>query len=104
MYLVTQSGTRSVNLDLCLGFKMRNDKKYDGDTGVHWYVDAIMGPGKDNEICLFASNTKEGARTFHKFLLSRLLKSGTGVCFVNDIIEGKSIGTDLKSIMEIDNY
>lgn len=98
MFIVSDNGMKSVNTDQCCAISVHGDLDPESK---RWYVDAIMRPTEGGEIRLLATSDKDAALTLHKFILARILKSGKGVCFVDDIMSGKNVGPNIKEIVDI---
>lgn len=67
MYIISDDSMRTVNADLCHGYEVKSNGK-SGDEK-RWCLNAIIGSGENNSICLFTSESKYNAMKMQYIIL-----------------------------------
>lgn len=67
MYIISDDLMRSVNTDLCHGFEVKSNGKQGNEK--RWCLNAIIGSGENNSICLFSSESKYNAMKMQYIIL-----------------------------------
>ena len=97
MFLVSENETESVNTDLCLGFKVKNNATYTGDPDARWVVEAIT---KNSTVILFTTCCEVEAKAMHEVIINRINRKDSTVNWITGLIFSEDF---IKSVRENEN-
>ena len=97
MYLVSENGMESINTDLCVGFKVKNNAAYTGDPDTHWAVEAIT---KNSTVILYTAYCEAEAKAMHGVILNRINRKDSTVNRITSLIFSEDF---IKSVRENEN-